>query len=82
MGGSSSPLLDDKVRRRSRISLTSPAERPIHLYASRFTGNNVEAGRTAGEAVLSFPAEQGRRDARSGEIVERAPQSRGRIERV
>jgi hypothetical protein len=30
-GGSSSPLLDVKIRRQSRICLASPAERPIHL---------------------------------------------------
>jgi hypothetical protein len=32
-GGSSSPLLDAKIWRRSRIFLASPAERPIHLFA-------------------------------------------------
>src|SRR4029077_12274845 len=51
-------------------------------HGSRSTGNNLETGRTAREAVLRFSAQQGGRDARPGEIVERAPQPRGRIERV
>src|SRR6266446_468671 len=37
-GGSSSPLLDGKFRRRNRTCLTSSAERPIHLRKNDVDG--------------------------------------------
>src|SRR5436853_462339 len=45
------------IRRRSRICLTSPAERPIHrspIHATRLTQNYLETRRATGQTVLGF----------------------------
>src|SRR5207249_11130390 len=58
LGGSSSPLLDVKTTRRSRICLASPAGRPIHQM-------NEAHGRAS-----NFPAAKRSEERREGKSVE------------
>jgi hypothetical protein len=55
---------------------------PSYSHGRRLAGNNFEDGRTAGEAVLCFPAEQSRGNAGSCKTPQHPKHSRSGPERL